>query len=68
MNERQILQQQGKLSICFIFDLKRLSDSKFLISKGIFCQIWGPLKMIVLIPYFIVDLCLDDSILGFLKS
>ena len=33
MNEQQILQQQGKLCICFIFDLKRLSDSKFLISK-----------------------------------
>ena len=32
-----------------------------------FCQIWGPLKAIVLIPYFIVDLCLDASILGFLN-
>ena len=32
-----------------------------------FCQIWGPLKAIVLIPYFIVDLCLDASIPGFLK-
>ena len=28
MNERQILQRQGKLCICFIFDLKRLSDSE----------------------------------------
>ena len=39
MNERQILQRQGKLCICFIFDLKRLSDSESLISKGMFCQI-----------------------------
>ena len=68
MNERQILQRQGKLCICFIFDLKRLSDPELLISKGMFCQIWEPLKAIVLIPYFIVDLCLDASILGFLKS
>ena len=67
MNERQILQQQGKLCICFIFDLKRLS-SEFLISQRMFCQIWGPLKAIVLIPYFVVDLCLDASIIGFLKS
>ena len=70
MNERQILQRQGKLCICSIFRLKRLSDSAFLISKGkgMLCQIWGPLKAIVLIPYFIVDLCLDTSILGSLKS
>ena len=68
MNERQILQRQGKLCTCMIFDLKRLSSSGFLISKGMFCQIWGPLKAIVLIPYFIVDLCLDTSILGSLKS
>ena len=67
MNERQILYRQGKLYICFIFDLKRLSDSEFLISKGMFCQIWGPLKAIVLISYFIVDLLLDAGILGFLK-
>ena len=33
-----------------------------------FCQIWGPFRAIVLIPYFLVDLCLDASILGFLKS
>ena len=39
MNERQILQWQGKLCICFIFDLKRLSDSEFLISEGMFYQI-----------------------------
>ena len=39
MNERQILQRQGKLCICFIFDLKRLRDSEFLTSKGMFCQI-----------------------------
>ena len=68
MNERQILQPQGKLCICFIFQLKPLGDSEFLISKGMFCQISGPLRAIVLIPYFIVDLCLDASILGFLKS
>ena len=68
MNERQILQRQGKLCICFIFDLKRLSDYEFLISMGMFCQIWEPLKAIVLIAYFIVDLCLDASILGLLKS
>ena len=71
MNEWQILQQQGKLCIRFIFDLKRLSDSEFLISKGMFSQIQGPLKMIikgiVLIPYFIVDLCFIASILGFLR-
>ena len=35
MNERQILQPQGKLRICFMFGLKRLSDSEFLISKEI---------------------------------
>ena len=34
MNEQQILQRQGKLCFCFIFDLKRLSDFEFLISKG----------------------------------
>ena len=62
MNERHILQRQGKLCICFIFQLKRLSDSEFLISKGIFCQTWRPLQPIVLILYFIVDLCLDASI------
>ena len=39
MNERQILQRQGELCICLIFDLKRLSDSESLISKGMFCQI-----------------------------
>ena len=39
MNERQVLQLQGKLCICFIFDLNRLSDSEFLISEGMFCQI-----------------------------
>ena len=40
MNEPHILQRQDKFCICFIFDLKRLiSDSKFLISKRIFCQI-----------------------------
>ena len=39
MNERKILQGQGKLCICFIFDLKRLSDSEFLISEGMFCQV-----------------------------
>ena len=33
-----------------------------------FCQIWESLKAIVSIPYFIVDLRLDASILGFLKS
>ena len=40
MNEREILQRQGKLCIWFIsgFDLKRLSNAGFLISKGIFCQ------------------------------
>ena len=54
--------------MCFIFDLKRLSDSEILISKGMFCQIWGTLKATVLIPYFLVDLCLDAGILGFLKS
>ena len=67
MNKRQISQRQGKFCICFIFDLKRLSDSEFFISKGMFCQIWGPLKVIALIPYFIVDLCLDAGILRFLK-
>ena len=39
MNQQQILQRQDKLCMCFIFDLKRLSDSDFLISKGMFCQI-----------------------------
>ena len=39
MNKRQILQRQGKLCICFIFNLKRLSDSEFLVSKEMFCQI-----------------------------
>ena len=39
MNERQILKQQDKLCISFIIDLKRLSDSGFLISKGMFCQV-----------------------------
>ena len=39
MKEQKILQQQGKLCICFITDIKRLSDSEFLISKGMFCQI-----------------------------
>ena len=68
MNERQPLQRQGKLCTFFIFDLKGLSDSEFLISKGIFCQIWEPIKTIVLIPYFIVALCLDASTLGFFKS
>ena len=68
MNKRQILKRQDKLCICFIFDLKRLSDSEFLIAKEMFCQTWAPLKAIVLKPYFIVDLCLDASILGFLKS
>ena len=68
INERQILQRQGKLCICFILNLKRLSDFEFLISKEMFCQTWAPLKAIVLKPYFIVDLCLDASILGFLKS
>ena len=68
MNERQTFQRQGKLCICFIFDLKRLSDSEFLVPKGMFYQIRGPLKAIVLIPYFIVDLCLDASVLGLLKS
>ena len=58
MNERQILQRQDKLCICFIFDLKRLSDSEYPIT----------LKAIILIPYFIVDLCLDASILGLLYS
>ena len=43
-NERQILERQDKLCICFIFDLKRLSDSEFLISKSMFRQIWGTLK------------------------
>ena len=33
-----------------------------------FCQIWGPLNAIVLIPDFVVDLWLNASILGFLKS
>ena len=68
MIERQILQRQGQLCISFTLDLKRLSDSNFLISMGMFCQTWEPLKAIVLIPYFIVDLCLDASILGFLVS
>ena len=39
MSEQQILQRQGKLCICFKFDLKILSDYEFLISKGMFCQI-----------------------------
>ena len=68
MNERQILQRQGKFCMCFIFDLKRLSDSEIVISKGMFCQICGTLKATVLIPYFLVDLHLDAGILGFLKS
>ena len=68
INERQILQRQGKLCICFILNLERLSDFEFLISKEMFCQTWAPLKAIVLKPYFTVDLCLDASILGFLKS
>ena len=68
LNERQILRTQGMLCICFISNLERLSDSKFLISKGMFCQIWGPLNAIVLIPDFVVDLWLNASILGFLKS
>ena len=55
MNKRKILHRQDKLCICFIYDLKRLSNSEFLISKG-------------LIPYFILNFCLDASILGFLKS
>ena len=38
MNKRQILKRQDKLCICFIFDLKRLSDSEFLIAKEMFCQ------------------------------
>ena len=65
MNEPQILQWQGKVCSCFTFDLKWLSDSKILVSNRMFCQIGGPLKAIVLIPYFIIDLCLDASILGF---
>ena len=51
--------------IRFIFDLKRLSDSEFATSRGMFCQNWGLLKVIVAISCFIVDLCLDASILGF---
>ena len=41
MNELQNLQRQGKLCTCFIFDLKRVSDSyfEFLISVGMFRQI-----------------------------
>ena len=39
MNERKVLHRQGKLCICFIFDLKRVSDSEFPISKGMFYQI-----------------------------
>ena len=31
-------------------------------------QIWGPLKAIVSRQYLTLDLCLDASILGFLKS
>ena len=38
INERQILQRQGKLCICFILNLERLSDFEFLISKEMFCQ------------------------------
>ena len=62
MNDK-FLQRQGKRCIFFIFDLKRLGDSVFLISKGLFFQISGPLKAIVLILYFIVDLCLGASII-----
>ena len=38
MNERQVLQRQDKLCIYFIFELKRLSYSEFIISKGMFYQ------------------------------
>ena len=68
MNERQILQRQGKLCICFKFDFKRLSDSEFLILRECIPKFEYPLNAIILIPYFIVGLCLDASILGFLKS
>ena len=42
MNERQVLHRQGKLCIFFIFDLKTLSDSEFLISKGMFREFEDP--------------------------
>ena len=32
INKRQILKRQGKLCICFIINLKRLSDSELLVS------------------------------------
>ena len=48
----------------FIFDLKRLNDSEFLISKKLFFQIWWFLKAIVWIPYFVVDLCLNFILKG----
>lgn len=50
-----------------IFDLKRLNDYELLISEGIPYQIWGPWNSIVLMPYFAVDLRLEDSVLEFLK-
>ena len=42
MNERQILQRQGKLCICFIFDLKRLRDSEFLLLRECFAKFEDP--------------------------
>ena len=65
MNKQQILQRQGAqyLFYIFIFDLKRLGDSKI-----IFFQIWKPLKAIASGSYFIADFWLDASFLGFLKT
>ena len=47
MNVLQILHWQDMLCICLILDLKRYSDLEFLISKGMSCQIWGPLKTLI---------------------
>ena len=54
MNDKQILLRQDTFCICFILDLKRLSDSKFLMSKRTPFKNSRPLKAIVSIPYFIV--------------
>ena len=42
MNERQLLQRQGKLCVCFIFNLKRLSDSAVLILRECFAKFDDP--------------------------
>ena len=47
INVLQILCWQDMLCICLILDLKRYSDLEFLISKGMSCQIWGPLKTLI---------------------